>query len=201
MPTSTLLNQESDGYPIQFIVWVSRGSSHTQVQFLGTSLPKGLNFDSSMAVPMHPDDPSWCLHSHLFKYVPNAVQGYVCEQIQVPKIYVLSLFPSPKLPVFNFVYGAHLPPVSKKGYNVPEGHSFFSTETPIDDVTILKMLHVPPTGIVAWLVDQLKQAWLDRSSSIQLPQANLFMSHFGHQIFGQEYTLISCLPSWPGTPP
>ncbi|KAF8868895.1 hypothetical protein CPB84DRAFT_1857001 [Gymnopilus junonius] len=100
----------------------------------------------------------------------------------------------PKLPVIDFVYGAHLPPVSKKGYNVPEGHSFFSTETPINDVTILKMLRVPPTDIVAQLVDQSKQAWLDGSSSIQLPGESMYVPLWAPNFWTRIY--FDFLPSF-----
>ena len=46
------------------------------------------------------------------------------------------LTPSPKLPIVDFIYVGHLPPVSKTGYQIPKDHSFFSSEMPTDDVTV-----------------------------------------------------------------
>ena len=128
-----------------------------------------------MAVPARPDDPSWRRNGHLFDNIPHAVQGYVREQIQVPEIHVLSLFPNEKLSIADFVYGTHIPPVNKKGHKIPEDYLFFRVEMPSDDVTVLKTLCVPPTGIVAQLMDQSKQAWLDGSMSIQLPGESIYV--------------------------
>ena len=88
---------------------------------------------------------------------------------------LLSLFPNEKLSIADFVYGTHIPPVNKKGYKIPEDYLFFRVEMPSDDVTVLKTLCVPPTGIVAQLMDQSKQAWLDGSMSIQLPGESIYV--------------------------
>ena len=69
----------------------------------------------------------------------------------------------------------HLPPIHKNGYKIPEDYLFFSVELPTDDVTVLKTLCVPLKGIVAQLMAQSKQAWLDGSLSIQLPGESIYV--------------------------
>jgi hypothetical protein len=99
------------------------------------------------------------------------------EQLQVPEIHLLSLFPGKKLSIVDFVYGIHLPPVNKNGYKIPASDDYlsFSVEIPNDDVTVLKTLCIPPTGIVAQLMNQSKQAWLDGSMSIKLLGESIYV--------------------------
>ena len=148
-----------------------------------------------MAVPA-PDDPSWRRNGHIFDNIPDAVRGYVREQLQVPEIHVLSLFPNENLSIVDFVYGTHLPPVNKNGYKIPQDsdYLFFSAEMPTDDVAVLKTLCVPPTGIVAQLKDQSKQAWLDGNMSIQLPGESIYVPLWAPNFWTRVY--FDYLPSY-----
>ena len=64
-----------------------------------------------------------------------------------------------------------LPPISSgKDYsNISQTFSFFSPSPPILDFEILKHVILPPKGLVAKLLDQAKQCWLDGAESLTLP--------------------------------
>ena len=72
--------------------------------------------------------------------------------------------------VFDFV-NTDLPPISSgQDYsNIPPAFSFFSPSPPINDIEILKKVILPPKGLVAKLLDQAKQCWLDGAESLTLP--------------------------------
>ena len=108
-----------------------------------------------------PDDPI-----HQFDSIPPNVQGYIRNQLKPPPAHADTLLPSQNMLVIDFVYSFSHPPVCK---NPIDGHRFFSHELPDDDVGILTRLTVPPRTVLAILVKEGKQEWLDGSCLISLP--------------------------------
>ena len=103
--------------------------------------------------------------------LPAHVKGYVCKQLKVPTTHSENLLPLPWMSVLDLVH-MNLPPISsgQDAYsNIPCTFSFFSPTHPINDVEILKQVIVPPKGLVAKLLDQAKQCWLDGAESLTLP--------------------------------
>jgi len=124
-----------------------------------------------MATTLTPDDPIWRSKNHQFDSIPPNVQGYIRNQLRLPPAHADILLPSQNMSVIDFVYSFSHPPVCKNpaNYSIPDGHRFFSHELPDDDVGILTRLTVPPRTVLAILVKDGKQEWLDGSCSISLP--------------------------------
>ena len=70
-------------------------------------------------------------------------------------------------------YSTTIPPIcddrEQAGYLIPINHSFFATELPVEDIQHLTLVTVPPKGVVANLVENSKQQWLDDAESIRVP--------------------------------
>jgi len=149
---------------------------------LGTDLPfesctENLRMDTA-------DISSWRQRDHQFNDLPAHVKGYVREQLKVPTIHSETLLPSPQMSVLDLV-NMDLPPISsgQDAYsNIPWTFSFFSPFQPINDIEILKQVIVPPKGLVAKLLDQAKQCWLDGAESLTLPGVSqnlpIWLLHF-----------------------
>lgn len=120
-----------------------------------------------------PNDPSWRKNNHLFENIPPNVQGYVRQQLKTPSIYLATLLPDLKISVIDLVYSTTIPPIcddrEQAGYLIPINHSFFATELPVEDIQHLTLVTVPPKGVVANLVENSKQQWLDGAESIRVP--------------------------------
>ena len=119
----------------------------------------------------NPDITSWRQCDHQFNDLPAHVKGYVRKQLKVPTTHSENLLPLPRMSVLDLVH-MNLPPISsgQDAYsNIPCTFSFFSPTHPINDVKILKQVIVPPKGLVAKLLDQAKQCWLDGAESLTLP--------------------------------
>ncbi len=119
----------------------------------------------------NPDISSWRQRDHQFNDLPAHVKGFVREQLKLPSIHAETLLPRPRMSVLDLV-NMDLPPISsgQDAYsNIPWTFSFFSPSQPINDIEILKQVIVPPKGLVAKLLDQAKQCWLDGAESLTLP--------------------------------
>lgn len=114
---------------------------------------------------------SWRQRGYQFDELPAHVKGFVREQLKLPTIHAETLLPSPRTSVLDLV-NMDLPPISSGPdtySNIPQTFSFFSSSKPINDIEILKQIIVPPKGLVAKLLDQAKQCWLDGADSLTLP--------------------------------
>jgi len=120
---------------------------------------------------LSPNDPNWRSMNHQFDSIPPNVQGYIREQLRVPPAHAATFLPPQNMSVIDFIYSYSLPPVCKDPakYSIPDRHSFFSRELPDDNVGILARLTVPPRTVIALLVKDGKQEWLNGNSSISLP--------------------------------
>jgi len=120
------------------------------------------------------DNHKWRQRGYQFADLPPHVKGYVREQLQVPPLHSETLLPSPQMSVLDLV-NMDLPPITSDQENaayskdIPMTFSFFSTSQPINDDEILKQVVVPPKGLVAKLLDQAKQCWLDGAESLTFP--------------------------------
>ncbi|CAA7260791.1 unnamed protein product [Cyclocybe aegerita] len=151
-----------------FKVTVELAASINPVPALPASTPSNV-----MALPTAPDNPAWRNHGHTFDSLPANVKAYVCRQLEIPKEYERTLFPNPQLSIIDFVYTFTPPPAcpdqKQNMYQLPTGHSFFQTGLPdLGDVLALIRVMVPPKRIIAELLKEAKQKWLDGHSSLSV---------------------------------
>ena len=121
----------------------------------------------------NPDISLWRQRNHQFDDLPTPVKGFVREQLKLPAIYAEKLLPGTRISVFDFV-NMNLPPISSgrdaAAYsNISPTHSFFNPSPPINDIETLKQVILPPKGLVAKLLIEAKQCWLDGAESLTLP--------------------------------
>jgi len=144
-----------------------------------------------MAYPA-PDNPIWHSNNHQFASIPPNVQGYIWEQLRLPSVHAETLLPPHNMSVIDFVYSFSLPSMCKNpaDYNIPDGHCFFSCESHTADVSILAWLTVPPRTVLAILVKDRKQAWLNGSSSISLPGEQTYLPMWAPQFWSELHLTI-----------
>ena len=121
----------------------------------------------------NPDISLWRQRDHQFDDLPTPVKGVVREQLKLPAIYAEKLLPGPRMSVFDLV-NMNLPPISSgrdaAAYsNISPTYSFFSPSPPNNDIETLKQVILPPKGLVAKLLIEAKQCWLDGAESLTLP--------------------------------
>ncbi|KAJ3510647.1 hypothetical protein NLJ89_g4557 [Agrocybe chaxingu] len=126
-----------------------------------------------MALPTAPDDLAWRNHGHTFDSLPANVKAHVHGQLEIPKEYERALFPNPQLSIIDFVHTFTPPPAcpdqKQNMYQLPTGHSFFQTGLPdLGDILALIRIMVPPKRIIAELLKEAKQKWLDGYSSLSV---------------------------------
>jgi hypothetical protein len=123
---------------------------------------------------------SWRAKNHQFDSIPSNVQGHIRQQLRLPPAHEETLLPPQNMSVIDFAFSFRLHPVCKKPteYIIPDGHCFYSQELHNNDVSILVRLTLPPRTVLAILVKDGKQAWLNGSNSISLPREQ------------------ACLPMW-----
>ncbi|KAJ7041749.1 hypothetical protein C8F04DRAFT_1299262 [Mycena alexandri] len=126
--------------------------------------------------PKDPLDPSWRNNGHQLADVPSAVKNYIATELKMAGIFRSLYLPNSRLSVTNLV-AFTLPPMaaSAKEYHVPSGHTFFRQDANHADLDNLRTVKVPPVNVLATLMSESRQKWLDGSESIcLLGSADLF---------------------------
>ena len=109
----------------------------------------------------NPDISLWRQRNHQLDDLPIPVKGFVREQLKLPAIYAEKLLPGPRISVSS---GRDAAAYS----NTSPTHSF-NPSPPINDIETLKQVILPPKGLVAKLLIEAKQCWLDSAESLTLP--------------------------------
>ncbi|KAJ7077040.1 hypothetical protein C8R44DRAFT_896418 [Mycena epipterygia] len=124
-----------------------------------------------MASPLLPSDPAiWRKNGHQLKDVPVAVQVHVRIQVTMSPLIRGLYLPHPKLSVLNLAKFS-LPPMASSAteYKIPSGHSFFSEDATHSELDLLTNIKVPHMGLIAQLVSESRQRYLDGAESISIP--------------------------------
>jgi len=126
------------------------------------------------------DHHQWQGQNLILSDLPDLMQNSIRKtHVDVPLEMAKILLPDSQMSVLDFVEVV-LPPVcedtDQASYHVPDGYSFFSDCPASDNVTgVLAILTVPPKGIVANLLGQVAQKWLDGANSITVPGTAAFL--------------------------
>ncbi|KAJ7017103.1 hypothetical protein C8F04DRAFT_1406226 [Mycena alexandri] len=120
--------------------------------------------------PTNPSDPSWRNNGHQLPDVPAAVKNYIATELKMAGIYRSLYLPNSRLSVTNLITFV-LPPMAASAteYHVPSGHTFFRQDANHADFDNLRTVKVPPVTVLAPLMLEARQKWLDGSQSICLP--------------------------------
>ncbi|KAF9522085.1 hypothetical protein CPB83DRAFT_899950 [Crepidotus variabilis] len=114
----------------------------------------------------------WRGQNRLLSDIPSHIRTLIRSEINPPNIQQ-SLLPRLRSSVLDFI-SAELPDACKDTEqalylaDIPPNHFFFSIEAAVADTNILKTILVPPKGLVAKLLAELPQKWLDGNNSIHL---------------------------------
>jgi hypothetical protein len=135
---------------------------------------------------------SWRAKNHQFNMIPPNVQGHIRQQLRLPAVHEETLLPPQNLSIIDFAFSFKPPLVCKNPaeYMIPDGHCFYSQELHNDDVSVLGRLTVPPRTVLAILVKDGKQAWLDGSNSISLPGEQTSLPMWAPQFWTEMHLTI-----------